>query len=249
MRIRSKHGLAALAVATTLFTSGTALAAPITVGGVTWDPGYALDFMSSSLQVQQKVDADGTAHGFGIISTINGTAGDRFCPGCTVTFQYRGYTPASVVGNQTYFMGGFVDIYVYNGATGIDPADPITMSEANTGLGTLWLSMRGHAYNGSTLIGTATGSGTNVNIAGLGQLDVVGGVAREFFDTNRYTDGSDLGISTSFTRPFGRGIEHMVGTGNFFGSTARAVPEPGTLALVGLGFAGLLAGRRQRPRL
>lgn len=238
--------LTALAGAACILAATPVLAAPITAGGVTWDQSYALDFLSSSLQVQQKIAADGTARGFGIISTMNGTAASRFCPGCTVTFQYRDYRPVSTHGNLTYFGGGAVDIFVYHGSSTIDPADPTTMSEANTGLGVLWLSMIGHAVDGATLVGTRAGSGNNPNIAGLGQLDVVGGAAKAYFDTDQYEDGSDMGISTSFTRPYGRGgVSHMVGTGNFFG-TSVAVPEPGTLALVGLGLAGLWASGRQR---
>jgi hypothetical protein len=239
-----KTSLLGLAVA--IASIGAASAAPQTIGGVTWDPEYGLDFSSSSVQMHQIFEMDGTARGFGFVSTMNGTGQDQFCPGCELTIVYGGYTPASTVGNTTLYTGGFVNIYMNDGPSTINPSDPLTMNDDNVGLGTLWLSLAGHEYNGSTLAGTQYSMSPPI-LSGLGQLDVVGGVAAQYFDTNMQADGSDLAFSTSFTQPYPGEPNHVVGTGNFYGMTT-AVPEPSTYLMLGAGMLTLAALRRRKGR-
>lgn len=242
----SKIKSALMGLAVTVSTIGAAAAAPQTVGGVTWDPDYALDFSSSSVQMHQIFETDGTARGFGIVSSMNGTGQMQFCPGCELTIVYGGYTPSSTTGNTTLYTGGFVNIYVNNGPSTINPYDPLTMNDGNVGQGTLWLALEGHEFNGSTLQGTAY-SMMPPNLSGLGQLDVVGGVAAQYFDTNAQVDGSDLSFSTSFTQPYPGQANHVVGTGNFYGMTTP-VPEPSTYMMLGAGMLTLAALRRRKQR-
>ena len=242
----SKINSALLGMAITVATMGAASAAPQTVGGVTWDPDYALDFSSSSVQMHQIFEADGTARGYGIVSTINGTGQSQFCAGCELTIVYGGYTPSSMEGNTTLYTGGFVNIYVNNGPSTINPYDPLTMNDDNVGLGTLWLSLAGHEYQGATLRGTVN-SMMPPNLSGLGQLDVVGGVAAQYFDTNAQVDGSDLSFSSSFTQPYPGDANHVVGTGNFYGMTSP-VPEPSTYLMLGAGMLTLAALRRRKTK-
>lgn len=238
---------ALLGAAVAISTMGAAMAIPTTVGGVTWDPDYPIDFSSSSVQIQQFIQADGSLRGFGFVSTMNGYGQSQFCPGCELTFKFSGYTPIAINGNQTTYGGGIVQIFRNDGPSTINPNDPTTMNDANTGLGELWLSLEGHAFNGYTLLGTVNAV-EPPNLSGLGQLDVVGGLAAANFDTDQQVDGSDLSFSTSFTQPFpGEGISHVAGTGNFFGqSIAIPVPEPTSLALIGLGLLGLAQVRRRK---
>jgi hypothetical protein len=235
---------ALLGVAVAVSTMGAAMAAPVNVGGVTFDPDYALDFASSSVQMHQIFEADGSVRGFGIISTINGLGQNQFCTGCELTVVFGGYTPTSTVGNTTLYSGGVVNIYLNDGPSTINPNDPLTMNDSNVGRGTLWLSLAGHDYNGSTLRGTVNAM-SPPNLSGLGQLDVVGGVASQYFDTDQQVGGSDLAFSASFTQPYpGSGGTHVVGTGNFYG--VSAVPEPSTYLMLGVGMLGLAALRRRK---
>ncbi|WP_338760434.1 PEP-CTERM sorting domain-containing protein [Massilia sp. METH4] len=234
---------AAVGVAVAVAAMASAHAAPQTVGGVTWDPEYGLDFSSSSVQMHQIFEPDGTARGFGIVSTMNGTGQDQFCPGCELTIVYGGYTPASTEGGTTLYTGGYVRIYMNDGPSTINPSDPLTMNDDNVGLGTLWLDLAGHEYNGYTLRGTVN-SMMPPNLSGLGQLDVVGGVAAQYFDTNMQAGGADLAFSSSFTQPYPGADNHVVGTGNFYGMTT-AVPEPSTYVMLGGGLLALGFLRRR----
>lgn len=241
---KMKSTLLGLAVA--ISSIGAASAAPQTVGGVTWDPDYGIDFSSSSVQMHQIFEEDGTARGYGIISTMNGTGQAQFCPGCELTIVFGGYTPVSMEGAITKYTGGFVNIYMNDGPSTINPFDPLTMNDSNVGLGTLWLALEGHEYNGATLQGTLN-SQMPPNLSGLGQLDVVGGVAAQYFDTDAQIDGADMSFSTSFTQPYPGDMNHVVGTGNFYGLTSP-VPEPSTYLMMGAGMLTLAALRRRKQR-
>ena len=90
----------------------------------------------------------------------------------------------------------------------------------------------------------------NNTISGNGQgyLDVTGGSMAKMFDTNRQEDPNgnlhDLFLKVTYGQT-GRSAEYgwtVDATGDVQGN----VPEPGSLALLGLGFAGLAGLRRRR---
>jgi hypothetical protein len=242
--------LAGVAVAAALASS--AYASPVTVGGVTWDPDDGIDFSAASVAIHQQIDAStGVVSGFGTVNTINGVGG--FCAGCELTFQFGGYTPnapgflPSIGGAAINYSNGWVKVYVDSTPETALNANANTMTAASTGDGLLWLDLVGHSTGGKTFTGQVNLNSFDSSLESLtggGLLDAVGGLAYGNFNTNSKSDGSDLSFSNSFTTflPEGNLLDSL-GTGNFKGNT---IPEPETLALVGLGLLGLAAARRRK---
>lgn len=239
-----------LGAAIALGLCSAASASMINVGGVMWDPDAATDYSSQSINMRQFINATtGELTGFGIITAWNGTAQNVFCPGCEVTFQFGGYspiggTPIPNVGDTFSYTGGWVKFYV--GALEItNPSDYLTLNWANTGNGNLFLDTVANASAGVTLLGTVVddGLGGIAGLSGIGRLDVVGGLAASNFNTNTQPNGSDLRFSTSLTYIHQEGDPtDASGTGNLRGNS---IPEPGTLALLGMGLLGAGLARRK----
>jgi hypothetical protein len=152
--------------------------------------------------------------------------------------------------NFTY-TGGSVRFYVDNTR---DSQQGDLLSLATASNGNLWLNLAGHAdAAGNTLIGSSTFTTTRA-LTGVGSLDVTGaGIANAYLDSNSrpllpgQTVGADLSFSTSFTTFPGPSPTptFAFGTGNLDGDT---LPEPASLALLGLGFAGIAALRRRKGK-
>ncbi|MDB5894294.1 MAG: sorting protein [Rhodoferax sp.] len=245
-----KKLLAGAAIAAAGFSSAQA----VTVAGVTWDPSSPLDFSAASVSIHQFINSSGILSGFGTINTINGTAG--FCAGCELTFQFGGFTPIGGIlpspsGGTILYKDGFVNVFVDTSPEAAN-LNAFTMSAASTGDGALWLSLAGHnkIANGSSFDGTLnlSSGGALASLLGGGLLDVTGGLAASLLNTNQKNEGSDFSFSTSFTTFLTPGSPlDAIGTGNFNSVTLRQVPEPSSIALLGLGLAGIgLASRRRK---
>jgi hypothetical protein len=252
-----------LLAASLLAMSGGASA--LTVDHITWDPNYGLDFSSINNTIYQNISTTsnpiGEVSGYGIINQINGstTFADA---GYQLTYQYSGFVPVisgtlpTAPGQVIGYTGGTIEFFVH--ATTIsNPSDPLSLTFANTAQngGDVWLTLVGHnlAPNNTSLVGTVNdnGAGQIGTLTGNGQLDVTGGAAGTVLNTNQKTDGSDFTFGTTFTSylpnvnpPTSTSIQNAYGSAVYSGATKK-IPEPGSLALLGLGLFGFSIMRRK----
>lgn len=243
-------------VGAALLSAYASMSMAITVGGVTWDENFLLDFEMKAGDLRESfvTQIGDTLYGYGIVSFINGS--NSFCA-CDLTYTFT-YTVKDIAPNEIMFEGGQVDFYA-------QAAGSYNTLDASSAVGTaaeLWLSLTGHedtwattAVNPvGTLFGTFTGSlGGSEDGSGQGLLDVAGGVAAPYLDTNMEADGSDLSLSSSFQPlndlqncPATGDIAFCLsGTAELFG-VSQTIPAPATLLLFGLGLLSLVGVRARK---
>ncbi len=220
-------------------------AAPTNVHGVIIDPDAPSDLTIRSDTMTQDFGSLPLLSGFGLITNLNTTNAGVFCPGCELTFTYSGYsqTAGSLVPPLAEFNGGMVNIYrdvsqdfVGNG----------TFAQASNGV--LWLSLTGHEITSvlggvdSTLFVSAPPSGAT----GTGFLDVAGGAAAAYFDTNTVGGTGNTNADFDFQNSFTGTSGFTLGSGNVSGDTQVPVSEPESLVLLGIGLLGAIAVRRRK---
>jgi hypothetical protein len=238
-------GLAALGF------SMSANAGNVNIGGVIWDPGSTIafpdlgDFVANGTIFETSATFPGeTVVGQGQVTQINSAVpnGGDFCPGCELTFTFS-MDLVSFVGAPNDTLGGIDGDFTFENLTiqfWVDNAQDYDGTYASAAGGQLWLELVLNPANFLTGSGTALGSGSDQG-TGSGVLDAVDGLALGNFDTNTQAAGGDLTLTSSFQPT--AGVPGLLnGT---FDLTGDTIPEPTSIALLGLGLLGFASARRK----
>jgi hypothetical protein len=265
----------AVASAALVIFSAAAQAAPITVQGITWDPEAAGDFSANGAPTRQWFQSGlafptttpvtavalnplGLASlvgtyitGAGLINPLNGQLPNNYSATHELTFTYGGIliTGLSFVGTVpvfTYnFSNSFFNVfsdsskdYSANLLGGLDHQ----VTAGNTTFATPFLTGRFTAFDAFTTLIPGTG-GQSLFGSGSGVIEVLGGAAFDNFNTDTFPNG-DLSFSSSQTIQSGSTIS-TIGSSEIVGATI-AIPEPSSLALVGLALLAVGAGMRRK---
>lgn len=156
-----------------------------------------------------------------------------------LTIAFGGYQAAAINGGAIDFTGGFMNVF-------LDPAKNFNPTFPSTGAtdGSLFLSTIGAPLtNGITLTSFVTALGPQFAGFGSGYLTITGGLIADSFAKNTYGLGLDLYMNSTLTAP---------DTVNGWPVSSQdpvkgnVVPEPGTIALFGVGLVGLVLYKRKR---
>lgn len=253
-------------------TALSASAATITVDGITFESGST--FATGNV-FENRVGAVGdTLSGYGEILEVYGPSGRTWLigqNGYRLTYVFTGYVVSAFSNNHVDFTGGEIRFYVQResdpGYTALTPTTPsgadvsaeIAKDFVEAGDGTLWLSTVGNTFldNISGLPVTLHGEGVGFNAgatilagAGTGLLDITGGSAAPYFQKDTIPDShgtpADLQFGSSFSNLSPQFNQELSGSADLRGIAIAEIPEPSSLALVGIGWMAWRIGRRNR---
>lgn len=259
----NKKLIASAIAALGLAASGSASA--IVVGGVDFGALGLVSHLETTTLAETFVNGNGQQlMGYGQVNSVNGNI--LYSGANRLYFVFDQYITNDFTPTSTDFSGGVVRVYLMPNFNLLNQDSATNMALIQGG--TLWATFSGHGLFGGpdTLTANGTLTGGTLSFTGSGLLDVsAGGLADvlAFLDSDGISDGAggfaDIAITTSgnnaVLNPFDNttgcstgtaaaGTWCLAGSADLRGLTT--VPEPGILALVGLGLVGMGATMRKR---
>lgn len=252
-------------------------ASAIVVGGVDFGAGSTSHLDTTTL-AETLVLADGDIlKGYGQINTINGETNYTTVAGQRLYFVFDGYTAANFSSTSVDFTGGEVRVYLGAAFNTLNQDSATNWSTIESY--TPWLTLTGHAMNGTAytlsaggvLVGAALSFGgtglLDVDETGAGMADVIALLNgnSEYDDVLPGGGFADITLNTSGSNNANRLNKNDDLTGCADGTAAagqwciagsadlsgsfNAIPEPGIAALLGIGVFGLGAISRRRKEV
>lgn len=236
-------------------------ASAASVLGINWDQNSPIDFTTTGvLWEQAPSDQIGSQiTGYGAFTALNGANYGTYGAGSNIlTFSFTvelvNYSPLTAT-SGIFEYAGIAPVNVYSTAlAAYDPTSLATQTYANATSGALFLGTTLTAANltglGLNFASTNAKSGT-----GNGWLEVLagaaGGAAADYFDTNTQVDPNNVLADFTFSSSFNQAPNQFpagypyTGTVTVTGQSVT-VPEPSTIALLGLGFLGFALRLRKQ---
>ena len=268
-----KNFIAAAICGLGLLASGAASA--IVIEGVNFSDNLPGKHLEGATLAETLITGSGQSlTGYGLISTVNDLPSYTTTPGNYLYFIARDYisttfVPQTVTADGAInFSGGVIDVYL-GAFKDLGSSNSTANISYISGL-TQYVRLAGHTNAANSTI-SATGNiqGTTISFKGNGFLDVVPGFgfanAVNFLNTNTINDGHGGFADITFTSSGDNTAQNSNDpacrdrSGAFIGTAgqfcvrgvaslagATAVPEPGVLAMLGLGLLGMGASLRKR---